>query len=46
MGQRAQREIEHDPAVIDHLLELRCGFVALAQEQVSLAAQIGGVECA
>jgi len=44
VSQRPQREIEHDPAVINHLLELRGRFLALVRPQVGLPAKVNWVE--
>ena len=43
MCQRAQREIEHNPGMLHHLLELRGRFFALVGFEVCLSAKVNGI---
>src|SRR6516162_2827972 len=42
--QRSEREIQHDPTMINDLLELRGRFLALLRQQVALPAKVNGVQ--
>src|SRR5579871_243619 len=44
MGQRASNEVHHNSSVIQELLELDGGRASIVRQQVSFAAQIGGVQ--
>src|SRR2546428_5490368 len=44
MAQSAEREVEHDPAVVNDPLELRGRRAAVASHELSQAADVNGIE--